>query len=1011
MASPKIFDTCKPRADILSGMLSESSYAADLEMVLEGNAPVEYREPQRFFAYTHPTRGLKTLLDSVFARLSGSSDQIGSVFRLDTRYGGGKTHALIALTHICRTGGDIPRIEEFVDPKAIPTEAVRIAAYDGQSASVTDDVDLGDGVRAKTPWGEIAYRLGGVEGYKLVKEADSSRTAPGSHPLRELIGDKPTLILIDELSVYLRKLQSVNAPQEAVGQITAFLTGLFKAVESSPRACLVFTLAVDQEGKAADAYQKENQQIAQIASDALDELESVSARKATLLDPTEEDETIHVLKRRLFESIDAETVEAVVADYKQLWAANEAGLPISAADSKTIDIFRKHYPFHPEVLHTLTSKTATLKDFQRVRGMLRLLARTVADLWNTKPSDAHAIHIHHISLKNKNVRQEIFTRLGQRDYGPAVSGDVEAAENETPSIAERIDKDAYAGLPPYTTYVARTVFIHTLAFNQQLQGIDRAGLRYSMASPELDIGFIDDAAQRFVQESGYRDDKHDTTLRFLTDINLNQLIRREARDNVDSNEIRNELNDRIRKIFDSPNSSFELRLFPATPQDVPDDAGAEKPVLVVIGYDAAHIGSGAVEVPDLVERLYTQKGASNEFRKNRNNIVFLVADEAIREDMRNAMRRQLALENLRKPGIRQTLQPHQQQKIDELYRTSSHAVAVAIQAAYRHMLYPSKDGIDGSSADLAHSAIGKDESSAEPGKGHKPVERLLANLSKLRTPNDDPDSPDYMRDKTPLKNGRISVAELRREYRRDPGLPMLVGNNVLIRGIHNGVEAGKYVYQKGELIYGPGDPAATIEVDENAFVYTVEHARELNVWPVTPKPDQDDDRAGEEEGDEPPRTPGDDEPFETQAVSFEDSGNLRECLTRLWEQQQNGKGVVLKSITLTLSDHSEVFTALGVVGSIKGSDKTVELQGSYTTPDNSYFKFEYQGNVQDGQVVKEYLQSQFAAAADVDLNASVTITFHEPIDVSDESAKSVRDGLTRRGLSSAWVNLKAEYAS
>src|SRR6056297_124113 len=135
MKNPLIFDTCQPRADVLSGAVSESSYAADLEMVLDGSAPPDYLDPDRFFAHTHPTRGLKRLLESVFTRLTARPSQIGSIFRLDTRYGGGKTHALIALSHICKSAGSITRLEEFVDSKLLPKENIRVAAYDGQSAS------------------------------------------------------------------------------------------------------------------------------------------------------------------------------------------------------------------------------------------------------------------------------------------------------------------------------------------------------------------------------------------------------------------------------------------------------------------------------------------------------------------------------------------------------------------------------------------------------------------------------------------------------------------------------------------------------------------------------------------------------------------------------------------------------------------------------------------------------------------------------------------------------------
>ena len=156
---------------------------------------------------------------------------------------------------------------------------------------------MGEGVLAHTPWGEIAYALAGKDGYARVRNSDESRIAPGAETLRELFGGEPTLILLDELSVYLRKVHTLK---DARDQLTAFLTSLFKAVEGAPNATLVYTLAIGKDGRATDAYNEENQFIA----DNMAEAESVSARKATLLNPTEEDETVQVLRRRLFEFID-----------------------------------------------------------------------------------------------------------------------------------------------------------------------------------------------------------------------------------------------------------------------------------------------------------------------------------------------------------------------------------------------------------------------------------------------------------------------------------------------------------------------------------------------------------------------------------------------------------------------------------------------------------------------------------------------------------------------------------
>ena len=169
------------------------------------------------------------------------------------------------------------------------------------------------GVLAYTPWGELAAQLAGSAGYERIRRSDESRTAPGSETLQELFGGEPTLILLDELSVYLRKVQSMPAARD---QLTAFLTALFKAVESTPNAVLVYTLAVGRDGKAQDAYTQENQFLAEKMAEA----ESVSARKATLLNPTEDDETVLVLRRRLFESIDENLATQAVDAYRALWS-------------------------------------------------------------------------------------------------------------------------------------------------------------------------------------------------------------------------------------------------------------------------------------------------------------------------------------------------------------------------------------------------------------------------------------------------------------------------------------------------------------------------------------------------------------------------------------------------------------------------------------------------------------------------------------------------------------------
>jgi predicted AAA+ superfamily ATPase len=401
MNLPTVFETCEPREDVLTGTIAEADFAADLAKVIRGNASDDYQIPARFFANTYPTAGLKNLLRNVLARLTGDPSAAACIFRLDTSYGAGKTHGLIALTHAANGMKGVADIAEFIDAKFVPTSKIRIAAFDGENADPANGRSMEGGILAHTPWGELACSLAGKAGYERVRKSDESHTAPGAETLAELFGGEPCIILLDELSVYLRKARNLRG-NAAGEQLSAFLTSLFKAVENSPRVSLVYTLAIGKEGKAGDAYSVENQFIA----DKMAEAESISARKATLLNPTEDNETVQVLLRRLFGKIDHEKAAPAVEAYRSLWLANKEFLPPDANHPETIAALRASYPLHPEVLDTLTTKTATLQNFQRVRGMLRLLGRTIGRLWKTRPPDATAIQLHHIDLGFEPIRQE-----------------------------------------------------------------------------------------------------------------------------------------------------------------------------------------------------------------------------------------------------------------------------------------------------------------------------------------------------------------------------------------------------------------------------------------------------------------------------------------------------------------------------------------------------------------------------------------------------------------------------
>jgi hypothetical protein len=999
-----LFEICIPRPDILAGNIKEADFAADLARVINGNAPADYQDPRRFFEHTHPTDGLKNLLKTVCQRLS---DRGGvPILRLDTQYGGGKTHALIALTHAATGMAGVANASEFIDPDLIPRETVRIATFDGENADPANGRPLGDGFRAFTPWGEIAYGLAGAAGYEKVRQSDIERVAPGAATLSELFDDNPVLILIDELSIYLRKIKG-RKEQE---QLTPFLTALFKAVASHPKACAVFTLAIGKEGKARDAYTSENESI-----DAkMQEASKVAGRMATLLTPTTEKETTKVLRRRLFASVDEDVARETVEAYRKLWNSYRDDLPVESLQDDRTEEFLAGYPFHPALMDLLTDKLATLSTFQRVRGMLRLLTRTVTDLWGAKPDNTYALHLHHINPGSGPIRDEINARLELGRFDPVIENDVAARESGN-SLAEQLDRRHYRGLADYGSFVARDILWHSLAFNDALQGIDKKTLRYSILAPNLDIGFINDAWTRFVQDSAYLDDRPTAPLRFLTEVNLTQLINRQKQQ-VDLDEARVQLQDRIRSIFDG--KTFNLILFPQDPHDVPDDAGNGKPLLVVIGYDAIAIPPDSVTLPDIVERIYNSGGASEGFRHLKNNLVFLVADETKREEMKDKIKYRLALEAMRSPARLQQLPEHQQDKVQELFKRSEQEIAILIQQCYRHLFYPSQEGLENATIDLP-------AASQKPGDGQQQVLQTLIAGNKLYPPSADPPQPSFVRDRTPLKNGQITTAELRLEFRKNTRLPILLGDDLFTKMIRQGIERNLFVYRQGDLLLGPGDAYADIKIEEGAYVYTLDHATEHGIWPrppvTPPSPVYDPSPSGkesrkvkEDEEQTPYDTTGEitaPAPVETtlQAANlFKYEAPLREALTRVWENARNAGVKKIDRLTLRVFDAGDAFKLMGAIGRVTSGEVSVKLTAAYETAQKSKLEMEFQGMVTDAAPIRDFLQAQFRASDEKDLDTIFTIAYPDGLSLQEDAPEKVTEQLARFATGTALVEAIAE---
>ena len=196
-----------PHRDVASGRYQQAEFAADLWQVHLGEGTAEYRDPVEFFRRTYLTESLKRMLVGAVRRLAGQGGD--PVVQLQTNFGGGKTHSMLALYHLFSgtTPGELPGIEAVLQEAQVgqfPT--VRRVVLVGNKISPGNPVTKADGTVVRTLWGELAYQLGGKEAFARIAADDANATSPGD-ALRELFkAYGPCLVLIDEWVAYARQL-------------------------------------------------------------------------------------------------------------------------------------------------------------------------------------------------------------------------------------------------------------------------------------------------------------------------------------------------------------------------------------------------------------------------------------------------------------------------------------------------------------------------------------------------------------------------------------------------------------------------------------------------------------------------------------------------------------------------------------------------------------------------------------------------------------------------------------
>jgi len=409
-----------PHQDVANGRYLQAEFAADLSQVLAGTAEREYQEPAEFFRRTYLTEGLLAMLVTGVRRLTAQGGE--PVIQLQTAFGGGKTHSMLALYHLAGPGfnlGDFTGGERLmaeignVDlPEATRAVLVGTALDPSRPRAYA-------GAAVHTLWGELAYQLGGPDGYQIVEQADLKGVSPNSNTLYELLDTfGPCLIIIDELVAYARNIYGVNGlPSGTFDSVMTFIQALTEAVRRSSDSMLLVSIPasdIEVGGEAGRA--------------ALEALSHIIGRIESVWKPVTATESFEIVRRRLFSSeMDYAARDAVIDGFGMLYRNASGEFPQGVSERDYLERMRSAYPIHPELFDRLYQDWSTLERFQRTRGVLRLMAAVIHQLW-TRGDQSLMIMPGTIPLDSTSVRNELLRYLPDT-WTAVFDRDVDGAES------------------------------------------------------------------------------------------------------------------------------------------------------------------------------------------------------------------------------------------------------------------------------------------------------------------------------------------------------------------------------------------------------------------------------------------------------------------------------------------------------------------------------------------------------------------------------------------------------
>jgi predicted AAA+ superfamily ATPase len=766
-----------PHPDVASGLYQQAEFAADLWQVYLGEGSDEYRKPAEFFRRTFLTESLKHLLVNGVRRIAGEGGD--PVVQLQTNFGGGKTHSMLALYHLFSgaSPSDLAGVDEVLADAGVKSlPAAKRVVLVGNRISPGNPVTKPDGTVVRTLWGELAYQLGGKTAFARLAKDDENATSPGDI-LRELfIKYGPCLVLIDEWVAYARQLHDQgDLPGGSFETMFTFAQVLTESARMARNCLLVVSLPASDTGGSPHT-QADDVEVGGIRGrEALDRLRNVVGRLESSWRPATAEEGFEIVRRRLFElpsGPDAFKQRDVTARaFADLYGSQAAEFPPECRSADYERRIQAAYPIHPEIFDRLYTDWSTLVKFQRTRGVLRLMAAVIHSLWE-KGDKNPLILPSTIPIDDGRVQSEL-TRYLSDNWAPIIEKDIDGPD----SLPLKIDREVpNLGKLQATRRVARTIYLGSAPTTTAAhRGLEDRRVKLGCVMPGESPAVFGDALRRLAAAATYLY-QDGTRAWYATQPTVTKLAEdRSEQIKRDPDKVANELEARLRNDLKKSGDFSRIHPLPRSGADVPDDLDAR---LVVLRAEHPYSKEPGSAAETAAKAILESRG--NTPRLYRNALVFLAAEKVRLQDLEEALCKYLAWSSIlaEKEGL--NLDPHQVRQAETQLQAADSTVTARLPETYQWVLVPQQKTPQSAVEWEAVRLVGSDALAVRASKKLRNEELLLTNLGStiLRK---------YL-DEVPLWRGEhVAVKQLVEDFARYLYLPRLTKSEVLVDAICDGV--------------------------------------------------------------------------------------------------------------------------------------------------------------------------------------------------------------------------------